>query len=55
VLAYFGRPGTSNGPTEAICTHVPELNLDLRLPLVLVVMVMFCALLYRAFKRNGWL
>ncbi|GAA3944079.1 hypothetical protein GCM10022230_13020 [Pseudoclavibacter caeni] len=19
VLAYFGRPGTSNGPTEAIC------------------------------------
>jgi magnesium transporter len=36
-------------------THMPELSWTYGYPLVLAVMATFCALLYRAFKRNGWL
>ncbi|HZZ96390.1 MAG TPA: CorA family divalent cation transporter, partial [Jatrophihabitantaceae bacterium] len=35
--------------------HMPELNWTFGYPLVVVVMATFCGLLYRAFKRNGWL
>ncbi len=36
-------------------THMPELNWTFGYPLVLLVMATFCGLLFRAFKRNGWL
>jgi magnesium transporter len=36
-------------------THMPELTWEFGYPLALVVMATFCAMLYRAFKRNGWL
>jgi magnesium transporter len=35
--------------------HMPELHWTFGYPLTIAVMVTFCALLYRAFKRNGWL
>jgi magnesium transporter len=35
--------------------HMPELSWTFGYPLVLAVMATFCALLFRAFKRNGWL
>ncbi|MGH8860822.1 MAG: magnesium/cobalt transporter CorA [Jatrophihabitantaceae bacterium] len=35
--------------------HMPELHWLFGYPLLLIVMVSFCSLLYRAFKRNGWL
>jgi magnesium transporter len=35
--------------------HLPELNWPLGYPLVLIVMVVICLGLYRAFRRNGWL
>ncbi len=35
--------------------HMPELRWSFGYPLVLMVMATACALLYRAFKRNGWL
>lgn len=35
--------------------HMPELQWSFGYPLVIGVMVVFCSLLYRAFKRNGWL
>ena len=35
--------------------HMPELHWTFGYPLVIAVMVTFCLLLYRAFKRNGWL
>jgi len=35
--------------------HMPELNWVLGYPLVLLVMVVACTLLYRGFRRNGWL
>ena len=34
---------------------MPELHWELGYPLVLVVMVAACTLLYRGFRRNGWL
>jgi len=34
---------------------MPELHWELGYPLVLVVMVVACTLLYRGFRRNGWL
>jgi magnesium transporter len=36
-------------------THMPELHWRYGYPLVLVVIVLACTLLYRGFKRNGWL
>jgi magnesium transporter len=35
--------------------HMPELHWVFGYPLLIVVMVVFCGVLYRAFKRNGWL
>lgn len=35
--------------------HMPELGWTFGYPLLLVVMATFCGLLFRAFKRNGWL
>jgi magnesium transporter len=35
--------------------HMPELRWTFGYPLVLAVMATFCAVLYRSFKRNGWL
>jgi magnesium transporter len=35
--------------------HMPELHWTFGYPLVIAVMATFCGLLYRAFKRNGWL
>jgi magnesium transporter len=35
--------------------HMPELQWRFGYPLALLVMLTFCGLLYRAFKRNGWL
>jgi magnesium transporter len=35
--------------------HMPELGWTFGYPLLLLVMATLCALLYRAFKRNGWL
>ncbi len=35
--------------------HVPERTWELGYPVVLAVMVVLCLLLYRGFKRNGWL
>ncbi len=35
--------------------HMPELDLQYGYPLALVVIVSACGLLYRAFKRSGWL
>jgi magnesium transporter len=34
---------------------MPELNWRWGYPLVLAVIVCVCLLLYRGFKRNGWL
>ena len=36
-------------------TYMPELNWRYGYPLVLVVIALVCWLLYRGFKRNGWL
>ena len=36
-------------------TFMPELSWRLGYPLVLVVIAIVCVLLYRGFKRNGWL
>ena len=36
-------------------THMPELNWSFGYPLILVVMVVLCAVLYRLFRRSGWL
>jgi magnesium transporter len=35
--------------------HMPELGWTFGYPLLLLVMATFCGLLFRAFKRNGWL
>lgn len=35
--------------------HMPELHWVLGYPLVLVLMIAVCLLLYRGFRRNGWL
>jgi magnesium transporter len=35
--------------------HMPETRWTFGYPLVLGVMALVCALLYRAFRRNGWL
>jgi magnesium transporter len=35
--------------------HMPELTWTLGYPLVLGVMAAACVVLYRAFRRNGWL
>ena len=35
--------------------YMPELNSRFGYPAVLLVIVIFCVLLYRGFKRNGWL
>ncbi len=35
--------------------HMPELDWRFGYPLVLVVMAGACALLFRAFRRSGWL
>ena len=35
--------------------HMPELRLAVRLSAVLLVIVAVCVVLYRGFKRNGWL
>jgi magnesium transporter len=35
--------------------HMPELGWAVGYPLVLAVMVAICAMLYRYFKRVGWL
>jgi magnesium transporter len=36
-------------------THMPELHWRYGYPLVLLVIIGTCLLLYRGFKRNGWL
>ncbi|MEU9834638.1 magnesium/cobalt transporter CorA [Streptosporangium sp. NPDC048047] len=36
-------------------THMPEINSVFGYPLVLAVMVIACSLLYRGFRRNGWM
>jgi magnesium transporter len=36
-------------------TYMPELNWKYGYPLVLVVIAVVCWMLYRGFKRNGWL
>jgi magnesium transporter len=36
-------------------THMPELKLTFGYPAVLAFIVIACVLLYRGFKRNGWL
>jgi magnesium transporter len=35
--------------------HMPELQWTFGYPLIIAVMIVFCGLLYRAFKRNKWL
>jgi magnesium transporter len=35
--------------------HMPELGTQYGYPVVLVVMVAVCGLLWRGFRRNGWL
>ena len=35
--------------------HMPELELTLGYPIVLVAMALACGLLYRGFKKSGWL
>ena len=35
--------------------HMPELSWTFGYPAVLIVMAVVCALIYRAFRRNGWL
>src|SRR3954447_22559478 len=35
--------------------HMPELGWKLGYPAVLILIVVVCSLLYRGFKRNGWL
>jgi magnesium transporter len=35
--------------------YMPELTWKFGYPLVLAVIVLTCVLLYRGFKRNGWL
>ncbi|MDJ1131551.1 magnesium and cobalt transport protein CorA [Streptomyces iconiensis] len=36
-------------------THMPELHAEFAYPLVLIVIVVVCLLMHRAFRRNGWL
>ena len=35
--------------------HMPELEWQYGYPLVVGVVLLLCALLYRTFKRSGWL
>jgi magnesium transporter len=35
--------------------HMPELHWSFGYPAVLVLMAVVCGLLYRAFRRAGWL
>jgi len=35
--------------------HMPELGWRYGYPLVLLIIATACVLLYRGFKRNGWL
>ena len=35
--------------------HMPELDWSYGYPLVLVVMALACAVIYRGFRRAGWL
>jgi magnesium transporter len=35
--------------------HMPELNADLGYPIVIVLTAIICFVLYRGFKRSGWL
>jgi magnesium transporter len=35
--------------------HLPELNWRFGYPLVLVAMVVICLVLFRGFRRSGWL
>jgi len=35
--------------------HMPELTWHYGYPLVLLIIVVVCLVLYRSFKRNGWL
>ena len=36
-------------------TYMPELNWRYGYPLVLVLIALVCWMLYRGFKRSGWL
>jgi magnesium transporter len=36
-------------------THMPELNWVFGYPMVLIAMAVICGLVYRAFRRSGWL
>jgi magnesium transporter len=55
IVAILAVPTMLAGLYGMNFEHMPELEWDLGYPLVLAVMVTVCFLLYRYFKRVGWL
>jgi magnesium transporter len=55
IVAIFAVPTAIAGIYGMNFEHMPELTWTFGYPLVLGVMVILCALLYRFFRRAGWL
>jgi magnesium transporter len=54
-VAIFAVPTMICGVYGMNFEHMPELTWTFGYPLVLVVMATVCTLMYRGFRRNGWL
>jgi magnesium transporter len=54
-VAIFAVPTMICGVYGMNFEHMPELTWTYGYPLVLAVMVTVCTLMYRGFRRNGWL
>ncbi|MBA2567364.1 MAG: magnesium transporter CorA, partial [Thermoleophilaceae bacterium] len=55
VVAILAVPTMLAGIYGMNFEHMPELEWEFGYPLVIVVMLTVCGLMYRAFKRAGWL
>jgi len=55
VVAILAVPTMLAGIYGMNFEHMPELEWELGYPLVIAVMLTVCGLMYRAFKRAGWL
>ncbi|GHH71997.1 magnesium transporter CorA [Streptosporangium violaceochromogenes] len=54
-VAIMAAPTMIAGIYGMNFTHMPELDSVFGYPIVLGVMVIVCSLLYRGFRRNGWM
>jgi magnesium transporter len=55
IVAILAVPTMLAGIYGMNFEHMPELGWSFGYPLVLAVMLTLCALLYRFFRRAGWL